>query len=224
MSLTMQPNDSMRWIKAMDVELQFAERGGGKRRAGACDRGHRVCSAWRSAGSDSSNLIASSRRFATVRQSAAPALGEARWPVRAKKTSYESRRASSSSSGLSGAGQSQAMKSFEDLGFYCIENLPPVMLDSPSIAALGAGRPRRRDRARRSRRRASRRAVCRDRRRHRAPQRATCSSSMPPTAARCAASAKRAGAIRYRATGRCARQSQADRRTADPFARAGERR
>jgi RNase adapter protein RapZ len=27
--------------------------------------------------------------------------------------------------GLSGAGKSQAMKSFEDLGFYCIDNLPP---------------------------------------------------------------------------------------------------
>jgi UPF0042 nucleotide-binding protein len=31
--------------------------------------------------------------------------------------------------GLSGAGLSQAVKSFEDLGFYCIEHLPPVVLD-----------------------------------------------------------------------------------------------
>jgi UPF0042 nucleotide-binding protein len=29
--------------------------------------------------------------------------------------------------GLSGAGKSQAMKSFEDLGFACIDNLPPVL-------------------------------------------------------------------------------------------------
>ena len=29
--------------------------------------------------------------------------------------------------GLSGAGKSQAMKSFEDLGFYCLDNLPPAM-------------------------------------------------------------------------------------------------
>ena len=29
--------------------------------------------------------------------------------------------------GLSGAGKSQAMKSFEDLGFYCIDNLPPAL-------------------------------------------------------------------------------------------------
>jgi RNase adapter protein RapZ len=37
--------------------------------------------------------------------------------------------------GLSGAGLSQAMKSFEDLGFYCIEHLPAVVLDS-AVAAL----------------------------------------------------------------------------------------
>jgi len=37
--------------------------------------------------------------------------------------------------GLSGAGSSQAMKSFEDLGFYCIEHLPPLALDGV-IAAL----------------------------------------------------------------------------------------
>jgi RNase adapter protein RapZ len=37
--------------------------------------------------------------------------------------------------GLSGAGLSQAIKSFEDLGFYCIEHLPPIVLDA-TIAAL----------------------------------------------------------------------------------------
>jgi RNase adapter protein RapZ len=37
--------------------------------------------------------------------------------------------------GLSGAGLSQAIKSFEDLGFYCIEHLPPAVLDG-TIAAL----------------------------------------------------------------------------------------
>jgi UPF0042 nucleotide-binding protein len=37
--------------------------------------------------------------------------------------------------GLSGAGLSQAIKSFEDLGFYCIEHLPPAVLDG-AIAAL----------------------------------------------------------------------------------------
>jgi RNase adapter protein RapZ len=37
--------------------------------------------------------------------------------------------------GLSGAGLSQAIKSFEDLGFYCIEHLPPAVL-ADAIAAL----------------------------------------------------------------------------------------
>ncbi len=32
--------------------------------------------------------------------------------------------------GLSGAGKSQAVKSFEDLGFFCIDNLPPSMIPS----------------------------------------------------------------------------------------------
>jgi UPF0042 nucleotide-binding protein len=37
--------------------------------------------------------------------------------------------------GLSGAGLSQAIKSFEDLGFYCIEHLPPGVLDA-AVEAL----------------------------------------------------------------------------------------
>ncbi len=32
-------------------------------------------------------------------------------------------------SGLSGAGKSQASKLFEDLGYYCVDNLPPSLLD-----------------------------------------------------------------------------------------------
>jgi RNase adapter protein RapZ len=32
-------------------------------------------------------------------------------------------------SGLSGAGKSQAAKLFEDLGYYCVDNLPPELLD-----------------------------------------------------------------------------------------------
>ncbi|MBV8371700.1 MAG: RNase adapter RapZ [Candidatus Eremiobacteraeota bacterium] len=41
--------------------------------------------------------------------------------------------------GPSGAGQSQAMKSFEDLGFYCIEHLPPVLLDAAVESLTRAG-------------------------------------------------------------------------------------
>jgi RNase adapter protein RapZ len=36
--------------------------------------------------------------------------------------------------GLSGAGKSQAMKSFEDVGFACLDNLPPIL--SPQYVAL----------------------------------------------------------------------------------------
>ena len=41
--------------------------------------------------------------------------------------------------GLSGAGQSQAIKSFEDLGFYCVEHLPPVVLRETIDALTRAG-------------------------------------------------------------------------------------
>ncbi len=36
--------------------------------------------------------------------------------------------------GLSGAGKSQVMKSFEDLGFYCLDNLPPALV--PELVSL----------------------------------------------------------------------------------------
>ena len=38
--------------------------------------------------------------------------------------------------GLSGAGKSQAMHSFEDLGYFCIDNLPPMLI--PKFAELVA--------------------------------------------------------------------------------------
>ena len=38
--------------------------------------------------------------------------------------------------GISGAGKSEAMKAFEDLGFFCVDNLPPVFL--PKFAELCA--------------------------------------------------------------------------------------
>ena len=39
-------------------------------------------------------------------------------------------------SGLSGAGKSVAMHALEDLGYYCVDNLPVVLLDA-FIDALG---------------------------------------------------------------------------------------
>jgi RNase adapter protein RapZ len=43
--------------------------------------------------------------------------------------------------GLSGAGKSQASKLFEDLGYYCVDNLPPELLDG--FLALRDGEPAR---------------------------------------------------------------------------------
>ena len=31
--------------------------------------------------------------------------------------------------GLSGAGKSQAIKAFEDKGYYCVDNLPPQLFE-----------------------------------------------------------------------------------------------
>ena len=39
-------------------------------------------------------------------------------------------------SGLSGAGKSQVLRMLEDLGYYCVDNLPPSLV--PTIAELGA--------------------------------------------------------------------------------------
>ncbi len=38
--------------------------------------------------------------------------------------------------GISGSGKSQALRIFEDLGYYCVDNLPPALL--PNLADLGA--------------------------------------------------------------------------------------
>lgn len=39
--------------------------------------------------------------------------------------------------GISGSGKSQALRIFEDLGYYCVDNLPPALL--PQLADLGSG-------------------------------------------------------------------------------------
>jgi len=40
--------------------------------------------------------------------------------------------------GISGSGKSQALRTFEDLGYYCVDNLPPALL--PQLADLGDGK------------------------------------------------------------------------------------
>jgi RNase adapter protein RapZ len=44
--------------------------------------------------------------------------------------------------GLSGAGKSQAMKSFEDLGFACLDNVPPVLAVPYVALVAGSSRDR----------------------------------------------------------------------------------
>jgi RNase adapter protein RapZ len=43
--------------------------------------------------------------------------------------------------GLSGAGKSQALKYFEDLGYYCVDNLPPSLV-TPFAEAIAGATPR----------------------------------------------------------------------------------
>lgn len=45
-------------------------------------------------------------------------------------------------SGLSGSGKSVALRTLEDLGFYCIDNLPATLLPALAEHALGAGEAR----------------------------------------------------------------------------------
>jgi UPF0042 nucleotide-binding protein len=44
--------------------------------------------------------------------------------------------------GLSGAGKSQAVKVFEDLGYYILDNLPPALMSSALQVARSGGHPR----------------------------------------------------------------------------------
>lgn len=45
--------------------------------------------------------------------------------------------------GLSGAGKSQALKIFEDLGYFCVDNLPVALIGSFAQGILGARQPKR---------------------------------------------------------------------------------
>jgi UPF0042 nucleotide-binding protein len=45
--------------------------------------------------------------------------------------------------GLSGAGRSEAAKSFEDLGYFVVDNLPPALIGKMAELATAAGGPRR---------------------------------------------------------------------------------
>jgi UPF0042 nucleotide-binding protein len=42
-------------------------------------------------------------------------------------------------SGMSGAGKSSALRAFEDIGYYCVDNLPPPLMNTFVDLAVGAG-------------------------------------------------------------------------------------
>lgn len=46
--------------------------------------------------------------------------------------------------GLSGAGKSQTLRFLEDLGYYCIDNLPPALIPTIADLAHNAAKPRKR--------------------------------------------------------------------------------
>lgn len=46
--------------------------------------------------------------------------------------------------GLSGAGKSQALRFLEDLGYYCVDNLPPALVPTIAELTLNAAKARRR--------------------------------------------------------------------------------
>ena len=43
--------------------------------------------------------------------------------------------------GLSGAGKTQAMNCLEDLGYYCVDNMPPALIKSFVQLAAGESTP-----------------------------------------------------------------------------------
>ena len=115
--------------------------------------------------------------------------------------------------GMTGAGRSTAAKELEDLGYYVVDNLPPVLLrdvvrlvdESRGVAAADRGRRRRPLRARSS----SPCTPTSPRARPAATRR--CSSSRRPTTSSYAARRPPAGRTRCRAPAGCSTGSQRER-------------
>ena len=128
--------------------------------------------------------------------------------------------------GFSGAGKSQAMASFEDAGYFCVDNLPPEMIGS--LADLFGHEGSKVERAAVVSRRARRRVLRRPgqgARRARARRRAVprCCSSRPPRRCWSTASRRRAGAIRWRTGGSVEAAIREERELLAPLTRAGRR-
>src|ERR1700722_17589911 len=117
MSLTTQPYASIRLMRCTTSALRSV-----KRRAGRRPGTLRVV---RRAGSLSSNRMAKSRRFSHSCSTSGVRTGMRALARSGEKTCIVRRLVIVT--GLSGAGKSQAMKSFEDFGFACLDTVPPVL-------------------------------------------------------------------------------------------------
>jgi RNase adapter protein RapZ len=79
----------------------------------------------------SNSLIASARRFSSNSSISGVSFGMRAFARSGEKSFMRTIFVA----GLSGAGQSQAIKTFEDLGFYCVEHVPAITLE-PTLDAL----------------------------------------------------------------------------------------
>src|SRR5580693_2129880 len=78
----------------------------------------------------------------TAKTSAFPAhtnAGSRRRPARVKRRSARDARQLVVLTGLSGSGKSTVLKTFEDLGFYCVDNLPVTLIPTFSELHMQAG-------------------------------------------------------------------------------------
>src|SRR5579863_6938604 len=78
----------------------------------------------------------------TEKTSAFPAhtsAGSRRRPARVKRRSSRDARQLVILTGLSGSGKSTVLKTFEDLGFYCVDNLPVALIPTFSELHRQAG-------------------------------------------------------------------------------------
>jgi len=73
-----------------------------------------------------------------------PTVGAGSGPEDAAASSVETKPEVIIITGMSGAGRTEAMHTFEDLGYFCIDNLPPtLLLDLVSLAGAQTGSMRR---------------------------------------------------------------------------------
>ena len=79
------------------------------------------------------SVLGSGRKMAFYRRKMGDLFVSEQAPL-ARGTETQSERRLVVITGLSGAGKTNALRAFEDAGYYCIDNLPPTMI--PDVLAL----------------------------------------------------------------------------------------